>query len=54
MAPEIDELTELAYEGGAPLSTTPIVGAAPGSPTGPPMSPPPPPPAWWADALLDD
>ena len=26
MAREINELTELAYEGGEPLSTTPVVG----------------------------
>ena len=33
MATEINELTELAYEGGDPLSTTPVVGtpSRPGS-----------------------
>ena len=33
MSTEINELTELAYEGGAPLSTTPIVGTPAGSPS---------------------
>jgi ribonuclease Z len=33
MAREIDELTELAYEGGEPLSTTPVVGTPSGAPT---------------------
>ena len=34
MAREIDELTELAFEGGEPLSTTPVVGTpSSGSPT---------------------
>jgi hypothetical protein len=32
MTSEITERTELAHEGGAPLSTTPVVGMAPGSP----------------------
>ena len=27
MSKEINELTELAFEGGEPLSTTPVVGA---------------------------
>jgi hypothetical protein len=27
MSREISELTELAFEGGEPLSTTPVVGA---------------------------
>ncbi|WP_238071773.1 hypothetical protein [Rhodococcus zopfii] len=29
MATEITELTELAFEGGSPLTTTPIVGSRP-------------------------
>jgi ribonuclease Z len=33
MTIEITELTELAYEGGAPLTTTPVVGAPAGSPS---------------------
>jgi len=33
MAREIDELTELAYEGGEPLSTTPVVGTPFRAPT---------------------
>ena len=50
MALEIVELTELADEGGAPLSTA-VLG--PTVVTGPPKSAAPP-PSWWADALLDD
>ena len=33
MTTEISDLTELAYEGGEPLSTTPVVGAPSGSPS---------------------
>jgi hypothetical protein len=44
MASEINELTELACEGGAqPLTTTPVAG-------NPALVPS----AWWADALLTD
>jgi ribonuclease Z len=30
MSNEINDVTELAYEGGEPLTTTPVVGTAPG------------------------
>lgn len=33
MTAEITELSELAFEGGEPLTTTPVVGTPPGSPT---------------------
>jgi ribonuclease Z len=68
MSTEIDEVTELAYEGGAPLTTTPTVGTSPVSPA-PTFTPTvepvrdgevqvtvlgsgDEPPAWSADALI--
>ena len=55
MSTEIDEVTELAYEGGAPLTTTPTVepvrdGEVRVTVLGSSDEPP----AWWADALITD
>ena len=47
MNPEINDLTELAYDGGEALTTTPVLGS-------PSEQPEPAPPAWWADALITD
>ena len=38
MSTEIDDLTELAYEGGAPLTTVPVLGS-PGGADGPRLMP---------------
>ncbi len=66
MTIEINESTELAYEGGAPLTTTLLVAPqsvinpacwrvlVPTLVTGSPMNPVPEPPARWADALITD